>query len=83
MAILHTVPLSPAEVAVMTMYMPEATGRPSRSQPSHVNVPPVLRPSATSTPLDVYTDCAAAIQILSGGDFADTITLHPLSDWEG
>ena len=34
-------------------------------------------------PLDVYTDCAAAIQILSGEDFAESITLHPLSEWEG
>ena len=34
-------------------------------------------------PLDVYTDCAAAIQTLSGEDFAESITLHPLSDWEG
>ena len=39
--------------------------------------------SGASTPLDVYTDCAAAIQILSGEDFAESITLHPLSDWEG
>lgn len=34
-------------------------------------------------PLDVYTDCAAAIQILSGPDFSESITLYPLSDWEG
>lgn len=34
-------------------------------------------------PLDVYTDCAAAIQILSGEGFAESITLHPLSEWEG
>lgn len=34
-------------------------------------------------PLDVYTDCAAAIQILSGPDFSESITLHPLSEWEG
>lgn len=34
-------------------------------------------------PLDVYTDCAAAIQTLSGEDFAESITLHPLSEWEG
>ena len=39
--------------------------------------------SGASTPLDVYTDCAAAVQILSGEDFAESITLHPLSDWEG
>lgn len=35
------------------------------------------------TPLDVYTDCAVAIQILSGADFSESITLHPLSEWEG
>lgn len=34
-------------------------------------------------PLDVYTDCAAAIQVLSGADFSESITLHPLSEWEG
>lgn len=34
-------------------------------------------------PLDVYTDCVAAIEILSGPDFAEKITLHSLSDWEG
>lgn len=38
---------------------------------------------SSGVPLDVYTDCAAAIQILSGSRFEDTITLHPLSDWEG
>lgn len=37
----------------------------------------------TDVPLDVYTDCAAARTILSGAEFAETITLHPLSDWEG
>ena len=37
----------------------------------------------TVVPLDVYTDCAAARTILSGAEFAETITLHPLSDWEG
>ena len=39
--------------------------------------------ASNRVPLDVYTDCAAAIQILSGEDFAESITLHPLSEWEG
>lgn len=39
--------------------------------------------ASNRVPLDVYTDCAAAIQTLSGEDFAESITLHPLSEWEG
>ena len=39
--------------------------------------------SASRIPLDVYTDCLAAREILSGEDFAESITLHPLSEWEG
>lgn len=33
--------------------------------------------------LDVYTDCVAAREILSGPDIRGTFTLHQLSDWEG
>ena len=39
--------------------------------------------SSSRIPLDVYTDCLAAREILSGEDFAESITLHPLSEWEG
>ena len=52
-AILHTVPFLPSEVAVCTMYTPLATRRPLLSHPSHVNSPPLLLPSATSVPLTV------------------------------
>ena len=39
--------------------------------------------ASNRVPLDVYTDCLAAREILSGEDFAESITLHPLSEWEG
>lgn len=31
----------------------------------------------------VYTDCQAAIAVLSAGEFAEYVTLHSLSEWEG
>ena len=47
------------------------------------NAKPGSCTSSGGLPLDVYTDCVAARTILSGAEFAETITLHPLSDWEG
>lgn len=46
------------------------------------NAKPGSCSSSGGLPMDVYTDCAAAIEILSGPDF-EKITLHPLSEWEG
>ena len=50
-AILQTVPFFPSLVAVITIYIPEATRLPFLSQPSQVNVPPLLRPSWINNPL--------------------------------